>query len=185
MREQKIITADCSLINGGKEMKNLMMVMSFMGIFFLSGMSEGAGCEAGKCKGTSTCKAKEAPASMTQSKEACGSSKVCGSSCPSCKAKEAPASTTPIEEISVSSVDAKLEYLIPIAVGITAGCENCTVTFVEKAIENGCPKEKVEEVIGIVESIQKMKCFREAVGEEIPKRMEKPIEAGRKTLEKW
>lgn len=80
--------------------------------------------------------------------------------------------------------NAKLDLLIPIAVVITAGCENCAQIFVEKAIKEGCPKKKIEEVISIVESVQQSECFQEAVGEEVVNRMKGPIKKGRETLEK-
>ena len=80
--------------------------------------------------------------------------------------------------------DVKLEYLVPIAVGITAGCEKCTEMFVKQAMENGCPTKKVEEVISIVDGIRQLECFRKTVGEEIANRMEEPIRIGRETLKK-
>jgi hypothetical protein len=80
------------------------------------------------------------------------------------------------------SANIKLEHLIPIAIGITAGCEDCTEIFIEEAIKNGVPKKKIEEVISIVTSIHQLECFQEAVGPEVVKRMKAPLERAKKIL---
>jgi hypothetical protein len=86
------------------------------------------------------------------------------------------------ETLCCPSANIKLERLIPIAIGITAGCEDCAEIFIEEAIKNGVPKKKIEEVISIVISIHQLECFQEAVGPEVVERMKAPLERAKKIL---
>jgi alkylhydroperoxidase/carboxymuconolactone decarboxylase family protein YurZ len=82
-------------------------------------------------------------------------------------------------------VDVRLKNLIQIGVVIGAGCIPCTKLLVEKAIESGCAKEEIEEVLSIVSSLQNSECFCRGVGQEVVDRMKKPLEVGREVLENW
>jgi alkylhydroperoxidase/carboxymuconolactone decarboxylase family protein YurZ len=76
----------------------------------------------------------------------------------------------------------RLEDLIPIAVVVAAGCESCAERMVRRAQEQGSPKSLIERTLGIVAHLRSLECLAQAVGPEVIARMEKPLEAGRKTL---
>jgi hypothetical protein len=95
---------------------------------------------------------------------------------------EATISESSKKTLCCPSANIKLERLIPIAIGITAGCEECTEIFIEEAIKDGVPKKKIEEVISIVTSIRQLECFQEAVGPEVVERMKAPLERAEKIL---
>lgn len=76
----------------------------------------------------------------------------------------------------------RLEDLIPIAVGIAAGCERCAERMVERALKGGATKRLIERTLGIVANLRSVDCFARAVGPEVIARMEKPLQAGRKAL---
>ena len=76
----------------------------------------------------------------------------------------------------------RLEDVIPIAVVIAAGCESCTQSMVERALNQGTPAQIVRRTLGIVARLRSTGCFVQAVGPEVIARMEKPLQAGRRTL---
>lgn len=76
----------------------------------------------------------------------------------------------------------RLEDLIPIAVVIAAGCESCAGRMVERALREGSTPRGIERSLRIVEHQRSLDCFRSAVGPDVVARMEKPLEAARKTL---
>jgi alkylhydroperoxidase/carboxymuconolactone decarboxylase family protein YurZ len=78
--------------------------------------------------------------------------------------------------------ESRLADLIPIAVVIGAGCERCAKTMVERALRRGSAEVWIDETLRVVEHLPSLDCFRQAVGPEAIGRMEKSLEAGRKTL---
>jgi hypothetical protein len=76
-----------------------------------------------------------------------------------------------------------LQNLIPIAMVVAGGCESCAERMVERAIREGSPLEDIDKTLRIIAGTQKLSCFASAVGPEIVARMEKPLQAGRRTLE--
>ena len=78
----------------------------------------------------------------------------------------------------------RLQDLIPIAMVIVGGCESCAEKMVERALQEGSTHEEIDKTLRIVAGMQKLDCFAKAVGPEVVSRMVKPIEAGRRTLEK-
>ena len=99
-----------------------------------------------------------------------GTASVCGCS-----------SETPLE--TAMEKEPRLEDLIPIAVVIAAGCESCAVKMVTQALAQGSSLRHIKKTLGIVAHMQKLDCLAEAVGEEVVARMEKPLAAGKKTLQ--
>lgn len=85
----------------------------------------------------------------------------------------------PLEPVKETS----LEDLIPIAVVIAAGCESCAEKMVTRALEQGSSWQDVQKTLGIVAHMQKLECLTQAVGEDVVARMEKPLAAGKKTLQ--
>jgi len=79
--------------------------------------------------------------------------------------------------------EAKLQDLIPIAMVIVGGCETCAEKMVTRALEVGASWQDVDKTLRIVAGTQRLDCFARAVGPEIVARMDKPLAAGRKTLE--
>ncbi len=76
-----------------------------------------------------------------------------------------------------------LQNLIPIAVVVVGGCETCAEKMVAQALAQGSSWEEVEETLRIVADLQKRQCVLQALGAEVIARMEKPLAAGRRTLE--
>lgn len=76
-----------------------------------------------------------------------------------------------------------LQNLVPIAVVIVGGCEPCAEKMVKQALAQGSPWEDVDETLRIIADMQKRQCVLEALGVETVARMEKPLAAGRRTLE--
>jgi len=79
--------------------------------------------------------------------------------------------------------EAKLQDLIPIAMVIVGGCETCAEKMVTRALEVGASWQDVDKTLRIIAGTQRLDCFARAVGPEIVARMDKPLAAGRKTLE--
>ncbi|MBZ5589741.1 MAG: hypothetical protein LAO05_14380 [Acidobacteriia bacterium] len=79
-------------------------------------------------------------------------------------------------------VTVRLEDVIPIAVVIAAGCERCAERMVERALSQGTPGHLVRLTLAIVARVRSTGCFVRAVGPEVIARMEKPLQAGSKTL---
>jgi len=80
--------------------------------------------------------------------------------------------------------EVKLQDLLPIAMVIVGGCETCAEKMVERAIHEGSSFQDIDKTLRIVAGMQKLGCFASAVGPEVVSRMDKPLEAGRRTLEK-
>jgi alkylhydroperoxidase/carboxymuconolactone decarboxylase family protein YurZ len=78
----------------------------------------------------------------------------------------------------------RLQDLIPIAIVIAAGCEPCAEKMVARALEQGSPREHIEKTLQIVDGMRKLDCFAQAISPEVIARMEKPLAAGRRTLER-
>ncbi len=76
-----------------------------------------------------------------------------------------------------------LQNLVPIAVVVVGGCETCAEKMVAQALAQGSSWEEVEETLGILADMQKRSCVLQALGAEVVNRMEKPLAAGRRTLE--
>jgi len=94
------------------------------------------------------------------------------------------ATVEPVSQECCSSERAtpRLEDLIPIAVVIAAGCESCAERMVRRALQQGSPMSLIERTLGIVAHLRSLDCLTQAVGPEVITRMEKPLQAGRKTL---
>ncbi len=76
-----------------------------------------------------------------------------------------------------------LQNLVPIAVVVVGGCETCAEKMVTQALAQGSSWEEVEETLRILADMQKRQCVQQALGAEVVNRMEKPLAAGRRTLE--
>ena len=70
--------------------------------------------------------------------------------------------------------DVRLQDLLPIAMVIVGGRESCA----------GSSFQDIDKTLRIIAGMQKLGCFANAVGPEVVSRMDKPLEAGRRTLEK-
>ena len=55
---------------------------------------------------------------------------------------------------------------------------------IERALHEGSSFQDVDKTLRIIAGTQKLGCFANAVGPEVVSRMDKPLEAGRRTLEK-
>ncbi len=78
--------------------------------------------------------------------------------------------------------DISLQNLLPIAMVIVGGCESCAEKMVQRALHEGSTFEEIDKTLRIIAGTQKLSCFAIAVGPEIIARMEKPLDAGRRTL---
>jgi carboxymuconolactone decarboxylase family protein len=76
-----------------------------------------------------------------------------------------------------------LQNLIPIAVVVVGGCEPCAEKMVKQALAQGSSWQDVDETLRILDDMQKRQCVIQALGPETITRMEKPLAAGRRTLE--
>ncbi len=77
-----------------------------------------------------------------------------------------------------------LQNLIPIAVVVVGGCEPCAEKLVRQALAQGSSWQDVDETLRILAAMQKRQCVAEALGADTVARMEKPLAAGRNTLER-
>ncbi len=77
-----------------------------------------------------------------------------------------------------------LQTLIPIAVVVVGGCEPCAEKMVAQALAQGSSWEDVDETLRILADMRKRQCVIQALGPETIARMEKPLAAGRRTLDK-
>ena len=80
--------------------------------------------------------------------------------------------------------EARLQDLIPIAMVIVGGCEPCAEKMVTRALEQGSSLQDIDKTLRIVANMQKQNCFAKAVGTYVVARMEKPLAAGWRTLQK-
>ena len=78
--------------------------------------------------------------------------------------------------------EVKLQDLIPIAVVIAGGCENCAEKMVARALNEGSSWQDIDKTLRIVAGVQKLDCLAKALGPEVIARMDKPLAAGIKTL---
>lgn len=76
-----------------------------------------------------------------------------------------------------------LQNLIPIAVVIVGGCEPCAEKMVKQALAQGSSWHDVDETLRVLADMQKRQCVIQALGPETIDRMEKPLAAGRRTLD--
>ena len=76
-----------------------------------------------------------------------------------------------------------LDSLIPIAVVIVGGCEPCAEKMVKQAMSQGSSWQDVDQTLRILTDMQKRDCVAKALGPDVVARMEKPLAAGRKTLQ--
>lgn len=93
--------------------------------------------------------------------------------------RDAPTSTFLSEPLS----QPKLQNLIPIVMVIVAGCEPCAENMVKRALQQGSSWHDIDKTLRIVASTRKLGCFAKAVGPEVIARLEKPLAAGRRTLQ--
>ena len=76
-----------------------------------------------------------------------------------------------------------LQNLVPIAVVVVGGCEPCAEKMVTQALAQGSSWQDVDETLRILADMQKRQCVIQALGADMVARMEKPLAAGRRTLE--
>ncbi len=77
-----------------------------------------------------------------------------------------------------------LQNLIPIAVVVVGGCEPCAEKMVTQALAQGSSWQDVDETLRILAHMQRQPCVIQALGADTVARMEKPLAAGRGTLER-
>ncbi len=82
------------------------------------------------------------------------------------------------------TTEVRLQDLLPIAMVIVGGCEICAEKMVERALHEGSSFQDIDKTLRIVAGMQKLGCFANAVGPEVVSRMDKPLAAGWRTLEK-
>jgi alkylhydroperoxidase/carboxymuconolactone decarboxylase family protein YurZ len=83
-----------------------------------------------------------------------------------------------------NKTEVRLQDLLPIAMVIVGGCETCAEKMVERALREGSSFPDIDKILRIIAGMQKFDCFANAVGPGVVSRMDKPLEAGRKALEK-
>lgn len=88
-----------------------------------------------------------------------------------------------LAELDDQKTEARLQELIPIVMVIVGGCETCAEKMVARALNAGCAWQDIDRTLRITAGMQKLDCFANAVGPEVVSRMDKPLAAGRKTLE--
>jgi hypothetical protein len=76
-----------------------------------------------------------------------------------------------------------LQNLIPIAVVVVGGCEPCAEKMITQALAQGSSWHDIDQTLRILADMQKRECVIKALGPETVARMEKPLAAGRRTLE--
>ncbi len=76
-----------------------------------------------------------------------------------------------------------LENLIPIAVVVVGGCEPCAEKMVKQALAQGSSWGDVDQTLRILADMQKRECVAKALGPDMVARMDKPLAAGRRTLQ--
>jgi len=75
-----------------------------------------------------------------------------------------------------------LADLIPIAMVIAAGCEDCAERMVGRALQQGCRRSAIEQTLGIVTYLSSRDCFAQAVGPEAVGRMAGPLRAAKRAV---
>ncbi len=94
-----------------------------------------------------------------------------------------PATDTTSPPVEPTRREARLQDLIPIVMVIVGGCEPCAEKTITRALHEGSSWEDIDKTLRIVANLQKADCFAKAVGPEVVARMEKPLAAGRRTLQ--
>ena len=96
------------------------------------------------------------------------------------------ATTTPSipTESRPSKSEPRLQDLIPIAMVIVGGCEPCAENLVTRALKQGNSWQDIDKTLRIIGSMQRADCFAKAVGTDVVARMEKPLAAGWRTLQR-
>ncbi|MBZ5679757.1 MAG: hypothetical protein LAO24_06605 [Acidobacteriia bacterium] len=79
--------------------------------------------------------------------------------------------------------ETRLQDLIPIAMVIVGGCETCAEKMVTRALGEGSAWQDVDKTLRIIANMQRLDCFARAVGADVVDRMDKPLAAGRRTLQ--
>ncbi len=82
-----------------------------------------------------------------------------------------------------SESEVRLQDLIPIVMVIVGGCERCAEKTVRRALQEGCSLKDVDITLRIIANMQRLECFAHAVGADVVDRMEKPLRAGRRSLQ--
>ena len=95
-----------------------------------------------------------------------------------------PVAATDESQSSRHISEPRLQDLIPIAMVIVGGCEPCAENMVNRALKLGSSWQDIDKTLRIVAGTQALECFAKAVGPDVISRMEKPLAAGRRTLEK-
>lgn len=80
--------------------------------------------------------------------------------------------------------EVRLQDLLPIAMVIVGGFESCAEKMVERALHEGSSIQDIDKTLRIVAGMQKLGCFAKAVGPGVVSRMDKPLTAGWRRLEK-
>lgn len=105
----------------------------------------------------------------------------------------APSDTSPREatttpnaplEMRPSKSESRLQDLVPIVMVIVGGCEPCAERLVTRAAGQGSSLQDIDKTLRIVANMQKQDCFAKAVGMDVVARIEKPLAAGWRTLQK-
>jgi len=93
-------------------------------------------------------------------------------------------SNAPVEaQHSQPMPESKHQDLIPIAMVIVGGCEPCAEKMVIRALQQGSSWQDIDKTLRIVANMQRLDCFAKAVGTDVVARMDKPLAAGRRTLQ--
>jgi alkylhydroperoxidase/carboxymuconolactone decarboxylase family protein YurZ len=90
-----------------------------------------------------------------------------------------------MEALYMETVRSKgnLQNLVPIAVVVVGGCETCAEKMVKQALAQGSSWQDVDETLRILADMRKRECVIQSLGQEVVSRMEKPLAAGRRTLQ--
>lgn len=97
--------------------------------------------------------------------------------------KLADPSIVPLARSTQAGLAPKFQDLIPIVMVIVGGCETCAEELVTRALQEGSSWQDIDKTLRIVADMQGRECFANAVGADVVARMEKPLLAGRRTLQ--
>jgi hypothetical protein len=98
-------------------------------------------------------------------------------------AQIAKSSDSKLAPIGDQHREVRLQDLIPIVMVIVGGCETCAEKMVARALNEGSAAQDIDRTLRITAGMQKLDCFAHAVGPQVVSRMDKPLAAGRRTLE--
>jgi len=85
--------------------------------------------------------------------------------------------------VESKATNPRLQDLIAIVMVIVGGREPCAEKIVKGALQQGSSWHDIDKTLQIVAGLQKLDCFAKAAGPEVLARMEKPLAAGRRTLQ--